>query len=56
MGQTSSALDFSTGYKVARSLQLKLLPEINPGRLFGEEVGVPFAGGPELCYLFSTEI
>ena len=56
MRRSYSALNFSTVYSEARGLQLKLLLEIDPGRLFGGEMGLPASGGPELCYLFFTEI
>ena len=47
-----SALNFSIVYSEARGLQLKLLLEMDPGRLFGGEMGLPAPGGPT----FFTEI
>ena len=44
------------GYRVARGVQVKLLLEVKSGRLVGETVGLSAGGGPELCYLFVTEI
>ncbi len=52
MRRSYSALNFSTVYSEARGLQLKLLLEMDPGRLFGREMGLAAPGGPELCYLF----
>ena len=52
MRRSYSALNFSTVYSEARGLQRKLLLEMDPGRLFGGEMGLPAPGGSELCYLF----
>ena len=56
MGRNSSALDFSTGYKVAHHLLLKLQLEMKPGRLCWGKVGLTGGGGPELCYLFVADL